>query len=339
MPKAVIMAGGPGERFWPFTHPGFPKYCLRLDGRESLLQKTLRRLARLYKKTDIYVVTTKAHLPIIRRELRGFPRSRILVEPSRRNTAAALYLAVSALSSRFGREETLSFYPADHLIRDTACFTRTMRDAIRTAEETPSLVVIGIKPTFPATGYGYVQAGRPLRETRGARAVARFHEKPTRRKAARYLKRGDYFWNAGIFTWRSGVFLDAMREHAPGIVRLFDARRPEKSYAKLPALSIDVALMEKAGRVAVVPARMDWCDMGNWDMFFEKGAKDRARNVVLGPVRASRCSGSLLFNGTRQPIALEGFRDRIFVKTERGILACARGASEEAARSAAKEAR
>ncbi len=336
MPKAVIMAGGPGERFWPLTHPGFPKYCIRLDGKESLLQKTLRRLLKLYKKNELYVVTTKAHLPVIRRELRGFPRSRILVEPSRRNTAAALLLAVSELSKKFGQNETLSFYPADHLIQNVKLFTRTMRSAIQTAKETPSLVVVGIKPSFPATGYGYVQAGPALSQSRASRSVERFHEKPTRKAAAGYLKRKNFFWNAGIFTWRAGVFLAAMEKHAPQMTRLFDPKRPLKDYAKLPALSIDYALMEKADDVVVVPTRMDWCDMGNWDMFFEKAVKDGNGNVTLGPVRPVKCRGSLLYNETRRPISAQGFKNRIFVKTERGILVCGRGESEEAARRAAR---
>ncbi|MGH7198945.1 MAG: mannose-1-phosphate guanylyltransferase [Candidatus Omnitrophota bacterium] len=337
MPKAVIMAGGPGERFWPLTHPGFPKYCIRLDGKESLLQKTYRRLSALYGKKDIYVVTTKAHLAIIRRELPGFPPSRMLTEPSRRNTAAAVLLAVSELSKKFGEGEVISFYPADHLIRNAGLFRAAMRGAIQTARRAETLVTVGIKPAFPATGYGYIQAGRPIART-AARAAERFHEKPARKTAAGYLKRKNFFWNAGIFTWRAGVFLSTLKEHAPQICRLFDPARPLRNYGKLPALSIDTALMEKADNVAVVATRMDWCDMGNWDMFFEKSRKDRSGNVALGAVRHTKCRGSLLVNQTRKAIALSGFKNRIFVKTDRGVLACGRGTSEEAARRAAREA-
>src|SRR3989338_8311326 len=173
MPKAVIMAGGPGERFWPLTHKKLPKYRIRLDKKESLLQKTYQRLLKVYSKNDVYVVTTREHLSLIRSELPTLKKNNLIVEPIRRNTAAAIYLSCRILHDRFGADEIVSFFPADHLIQNEKLFKRTLRQASAAAQKKDLLVTVGIHPNFPATGFGYIEAGPALKALPSAYAVKR----------------------------------------------------------------------------------------------------------------------------------------------------------------------
>ncbi len=336
MAQAVIMAGGQGERFWPMTHENFPKYLLRWEGKQSLLQGTYRRLLEVYPKKNIHVVTTCSHKKFIQRELSSLPEKNIIFEPSRNNTTAAIYLSCAQLGRRFGPEEVLCFFPADHLIQDRRKFARTMEAAIRLAQAVDLLVAVGIKPVFPATGYGYIEVGKPLRGSFGAYRVSCFVEKPDEKKARAYLRNGKYLWNAGIFTWRAGVFQNSMNDCFPAFVSAFDLRRLSSSYRRLPCLSIDYALLEKAKNIAVCKTTMDWCDMGSWDMFYDKSKKDRSGNVVQGPAEILGCERSLFVNSTKHPLVVFRKKDLIAVRTKQGTLVCPRGCSERAARSLKK---
>lgn len=331
MPQAIIMAGGPGERFWPLTTKTFPKYRIRLDGKRSLLYNTYERLLRLYDKKNVGVVTTREHVGLIREELPSLGRHSIIVEPFRNNTASAVLYATALATSRRGPEETVSFFPADHLIVNEKLFGQTMRTAMRLASAEPRLVTIGIKPTFPAVGYGYIQTGRAVGGFSGVYAVAAYKEKPKLPVARRYLAGKNYLWNGGIFTWRAGVFLDTMRRFAPSMLAAFKLGDVAGSYKKLPKLSIDYALLEKADNIAVVKTRMDWCDMGSWDMFYEKGDKDKDGNLILGQVRSGGSRRSLLLNYTDEPLTALNAFGMILVKTAQGMLVCPRSHSEEAA--------
>lgn len=323
MPKAIIMAGGPGERFWPLTHKKFPKYRIRLDNRESLLQKTYQRLLRVYPQRDVYVVTTREHARLIKSELPKLKKQNLIVEPMRRNTAAAIYLSCRTLGESFGAREVVSFFPADHLIRNEALFRKTLAQAISLARQKELLVTVGVKPTFAATGYGYLEMGPPVSARLSAYKVKRFAEKPDRRKASQYLKSGRFLWNGGIFTWKIGTFMEAMKKTAPEFGK--------RSYAKLPKISIDYALLEKAGNLAVIRTQMDWCDMGSWDMFHEKALRDKHHNLVHGICHYDQTRKSLIVNHGRTPIIALGVTDLIVVQTQRGTLICKKGFSEEAA--------
>ena len=331
MAKAVILAGGQGERFWPLTHKYFPKYRIKFDGKRSLLQGVYQRLLGIYGRQNIYVITTLAHARMVREELPSLARSRILMEPFRNNTCAAIYLSCALLEKSFGPGETVSFFPADHLIQDETSFKRTMQNAVSLARKKDMLVTIGIQPAFPATGYGYIQKGNPLPGVSGAFGVKRFVEKPDKAKAALYLKSGQFFWNAGMFTWRLGVFMRAMERYCPEFPRNFDRRRLKASYKKLPDISIDFALMEKARDIAVIDARMDWCDMGNWDMLYEKSLWDKDGNYADGLFYRKQTRDSLVINQTGIPVITLGVSGLIVVQTPRGTLICPKGRAEEAA--------
>ncbi len=321
--KAVILAGGPGERFWPLTHKKFPKYSIRLDNKESLLQKTYQRLLRVYAKNNVYVVTTRKQAGLIQAELPGLKKQNLILEPSRRNTAAAIYLSCRAIGERFGVETVVSFFPADHLIRNEKLFQKTLSDAIALAQKEGSLVTVGIKPTFAAVGYGYIEAGAAMSACPSAYRVKHFAEKPGHAKAAQYLRSGRFLWNAGIFTWRIGTFLEAMKKKAPEFGRL--------RYTGLPKISIDHALLEKAKNLVVIKTKMDWCDMGSWDMFHRKGERDRHDNLVRGVCHTDDTHGSLILNHHPTPVITLGVKDLIVIQTKQGTLICKKGLSEEAA--------
>ena len=337
MAHAVIMAGGQGERFWPLTSEEFPKYLIRLDGKNSLLQKAYGRLLKIYDKKKIHVVTTKNHVPFIRKVLPSLTPSNIITEPFRRNTAPAIFLSTALLAERFGGQEVVSFFPADHLIQNETAFRQTIKNALTAAGQQRVLVTVGIQPAFPATGYGYIHTGRPIVNKLGAYRVKSFKEKPSRRIAQGYLRKKNFLWNAGIFAWRADVFLEAMRKFAPQISRGFHLKNLNRSYERLPRVSIDYALMEKADNVAVIKTRMDWCDMGNWDMFFEKAKKDKNGNTLQGAVRQKECKGTLLANFTGTPLAVVGLQNFIVVRAGQGTLICRRSQSEESARFGARE--
>lgn len=331
MPKAVIMAGGQGERFWPMTHAKFPKYRIPFYGKKSLLQKTCERLEKVYGKGGVYVITTAQHAGFIREELPKLPRKNILIEPSRRNTAAAIYLSTALLGKEFGDDEIISFYPADHLIENEKLFQSTVRGAIALAKTHDYLVTVGIKPTFPATGYGYIESGKPIRGSKDAFLVKRFVEKPDLSKAQKYLRNPRFFWNGGIFTWKVSVFMESMKRFSPEIVKSLDLSRVKQSYPKVPNISIDYALFEKADNIAICRTTMDWCDVGNWDMYYSKNPRDKAGNYIHGLSAHLESSGCLLVNHSDTPLITLGVSDLVVVQTPRGTLVCRRGRAEEAA--------
>lgn len=336
MAQAVIMAGGIGERFWPLTSADFPKYRIRHDGRSSLLQATFKRLSAVYGASSVHVITGKDHARHIRAELAALRPSNLHIEPFRNNTASAIHLTCEVLRERCGADEVLSFFPADHLIRNEAAFKTTLGRAIGLASKSGRLVTIGIRPTFAATGYGYIERGAPLSGTAKAYAVARFVEKPDARTATRYLRSGRYYWNGGIFTWTARAYFEQMRRHAPEFVRVSGARNVRAAYRKLPNLSIDYALMERSRNVAILLTGMDWCDMGSWDMFYEKAPKDASGNAVVGRVSLDEVSGSLAYNALPEPLCMSRLRDMLVVRTAQGMLICRKGDSERAARRAVK---
>jgi mannose-1-phosphate guanylyltransferase len=344
---AVIPAGGGGTRLWPLSRVGHPKFLHALTGTAAtLLEATVDRLAPLAAAQDIYVVTGAAHAAGVARQLAHVPADNILIEPSPRDSCAAISLA-AALIARHDRDAVMGAFPADHLIRDAARFASVVRSAIAGADQ-GFLMTVGITPTQPETGYGYLQCGG-LVEGGPVRRVEQFREKPSRDVATAYVASGDYYWNAGMFVWQVGVFLGELARQQPalhdGVVRIAAAwDTPDRDevlgevWPTLTKISVDYAVMEgasSAGLVATVPGDFGWNDIGDFDSLGKVLPSDEAGNVVVA------ASGDkpdfLLYDSERSVIvphsdrliAVLGVEDLVVVDTPDVVLICKRDRAQE----------
>lgn len=306
--KAIILAGGSGERFWPLSTPGRPKQFLNIFGGESLIRQAVMRLKGIVEVDDIFVVTAKDLVAMTRNELPELPRKNIIGEPMRRNTAAAVAVGVEAAG-----DGVLGFFPADQLIINVKAFQISLMQAIVRAAEIPRIVTLGIKPTYPATGFGYINP-----------RTGRFVEKPDAKEATRYLK-GGYLWNAGMFIGSAKTFRTQFATHAPHLLGLKASR---KEYEKIPMISFDFAIMEKQNRVEVVASDCGWDDVGSYMAFTRHFDKDANGNVAMGVVRLVDTTNSIVI-GKGTPVRLVGIDNLIVVTTNEGVLVMPKPAIED----------
>jgi len=337
---AVIMAGGVGTRFWPHSRRRRPKQFLAIDGGRTLLQETARRLRGLVSPARVVVVAPRELAALVRRQLPTLPRENLVIEPAARGTAACLALAAAWIARR-DPDAAMAVFPADHVIRDAARFRRCVTRAFEVAESEDCLVTFGIPPTSAETGYGYVAVGAPLR--RSAPRVdwaARFVEKPDHATARRFLTSGRHLWNSGMFVWRVAVLRAALQRHAAALARALDAladpRRAvaaaaRRAFRRLPLVSIDVALMERAARVAVVTATFDWSDVGSWAAMAALWGADAAGNASRGAALLIDCRDSIVYGATRL-VAVLGADDLIVVDSPDAVLVCPRRRAQEVRR-------
>lgn len=301
--KAVILAGGSGERFWPLSTAKRPKQFLKVFGRESLLVQAYRRLEGLVRPQDVYVVTSRDLVAATRRELKDIPKANVVGEPMRRDTAAAVALGLRVA----GEGGVVGFFPADQLVLKPAAFRASLKKAVRLAKEGASIVTLGIAPTFPATGFGYVNP-----------ATGQFFEKPSETLAARYVKRG-FLWNAGMFIAKASTFRAAIARHAPALTPLLSAASWRALYKDLPRLSFDYAVMEKYSSVRVVPTSCGWDDVGSYAAFDRYFPHDGHANVREGPCAVYDAAGNVCVARAAR-IALLGVRDLVVVTTKDAVL-------------------
>ncbi|MEE8508758.1 MAG: mannose-1-phosphate guanylyltransferase [Myxococcota bacterium] len=311
---AVVLAGGAGERFWPASRERRPKPFLRVIDGKSLLDATLTRARRFAGGDRVWVICGREHAGAIRRAT-GLPARRILVEPRRRNTA----MAVAVAAARVAAEDpgaVIAVLPADHVIPDARAFAAVIRRAAAAAREAAVLVTLGVKPTRPDTGYGYIQMGPPVSGHPGLRRVRRFVEKPVAAKARRYVQGGRYLWNAGIFVWTAETILAEIEDCAPevhralaplaGAGRRVTASALERAYRRAPSLPIDVAVLERSRRVWTLPVAFHWSDVGTWQSLAEELGVEAGRSrVVAGDLAFDEPGGNLVWGGDRV-IALLG---------------------------------
>jgi len=336
--QPVILCGGSGTRLWPLSREQYPKQLLALNGRDTLLQATARRVDKTLATAARQVlapivVTNEDYRFILAEQLRqtGIVPAAIVLEPVGRNTAPALTIA-ALISLKAGDDPVLLVMPADHVIDDADAFRAAVAQGVASAE-TGRLVTFGVKPTCPETGYGYIHAKGPAAGSPGARDISAFVEKPDAATAERYVATGEYFWNSGIFMMRASVWLAQLGAARPDIVEAcraaFAVRSVERDFMRVgkdafsacPADSIDYAVMEKlpAGLGVVIPLAAGWSDVGAWDALWQLGSKDADNNVLQGDVMAVGTRDTLAISQSRL-VTLVGMEDAVVVETPDAVL-------------------
>lgn len=343
MVHAVIMAGGSGQRFWPQSRRNRPKQVLSIVGARPMIVETLARLEGMVPVERTYVVTHESQVPPILEALGAGPTPHVIAEPSGRDTAACIGLAALHVH-RADPDGTMLVMPADQVIEPAERFREVMRAAGMVANLENALVTFGIKPRYPATGYGYIHRGPKVADVHGIQVfeVQRFREKPARAVAEDYLASGEYYWNSGIFSWRADTILDCLRRFTPrlyaALVRIAEAiGTPDEAatlraaYEPLEKISIDYAVMERAETIRVVEADFDWSDVGSWESVarLRAGEADPNGNVVAGRCETLGVRNSLVLAGDGHLIAVVGLEDVVVVRTADATLVCAKERSEE----------
>lgn len=338
----VIMAGGRGERFWPQSRGTTPKHLLPIVGDKPMLAQTVDRVTGVVSPANVFVITTQAQLEGCRRACTGLPAANIVAEPMGRDTAAATGLAMLLVKQR-NPAAAFAMLPADHVIHDTAEYAALLNVAFESAEAADVLVTLGIKPSAPETGFGYIQQAGPWRKIGGRDvfAVKRFVEKPDLATARGYLASGEYFWNAGMFVWRVPVVEAAFRAHAAelyaGLAQLEAAaksaggwdRALTEIYPTLKKISVDYALMEKSTNVVVVPATFDWDDVGAWPAIAKHFKADAAGNVLRGLAMVEGGANNLVVSTDGHLTGVVGASDLVVVHTPEATLVCPKDRAQE----------
>lgn len=328
---ALIMAGGRGERFWPRSRKSLPKQFLSLtDDGKTMIQLTVERILPLVKMEDIYIATNKNYKDLVRSQLPGIPEENILCEPVGRNTAPCIGLGAAHIGKKY-ENALMLVLPSDHLIKFNNMFLSALREACRVAMEDDNLVTLGITPTYPETGYGYIKFN-PQKTLGGAYQVERFVEKPTLEVAKEYLETEEYLWNSGMFIWKLSSIWKNMEKYMPeayaGLQRIGAAIGTpeeeevlEREFAALPSVSIDYGIMEKAQHIYTIPGTFGWDDVGSWLAVERIKKTNEDGNVVNGNV-ITIDTHNCIVQGTNKLIAAVGLRDLIIVDTEDAILIC-----------------
>lgn len=329
----VIMAGGGGTRFWPLSRQKRPKQLLNLSGNDLMVNEAIDRLAYVADKKDIFVVTNAAQVPLILKATKErLNPDHVLSEPMARNTAACIGYAAMEIVKKYG-DGVMVITPSDHFIKDTAAFVRTLNTAVKAAEESDKLVTIGITPTFPSTGFGYIKFDKSVQHD--AKKVLEFREKPNEETAKAYIQSGEYVWNSGIFIWKASVILKKYQELIPDIYvdleKIGNAMKTnqEKSviqevYPDMRKISVDYAIMEPSaatGEVLVIPGEFGWNDVGSWDMMDVLHEADENGNVFVGDTVAVDVKDSVIYSSGKTVTAV-GVENLVIVETEDAIMVC-----------------
>ncbi len=330
----VIMCGGVGSRFWPFSRNDRPKQFLDFFGTgKSLLQLTVDRISPIVGPENIILVTNRQYADIIRDQLPQVKDSNILLEPARRNTAPCICWAARHIAA-MDPEASIVTLPSDHLVLKETEFHNKIEEGFRFVESGDRLLTLGIKPTGPNTGYGYIQQGAAVEGWPGIRKVKSFTEKPNLEVAKLFLDSGEFFWNAGIFLWSVASILKAFSRYAPDMAQLFDSSDCAYATEDEPAfidrifplatsISIDYAIMEKADNVYVETVDIGWSDLGTWNALYEASPRNQHRNVTQGcKVLTSGCEGSMFAVSGDKIIVAAGLKDYIVADNGNALLIC-----------------
>lgn len=331
----VIMAGGGGTRFWPLSRKKLPKQLLNLSGNGLMINETIERMANFINRENIFIVTTKEQADKMN-ELVDEGINNILVEPSARNTAACIGYAAMEIVKKHG-DGVMCILPSDHHIKDEEEFTRILNIAIEEAYSEDKLVTIGITPTFPSTGYGYINFDRE--EKSSIKKVEAFVEKPNYETALKYIKSKEYLWNSGMFIWKASVILQNFERFLPRVsnilIKIGEAMNTsneykviEELYTKIPSISIDYGIMERSDNVVVIEGDFGWSDVGSWDTLGAIYETDEFGNIITGEQINLETYNCISYSDKRL-IATMGIRDTIIVETEDVVLVCAKDKAQD----------
>lgn len=336
MVYAVIMAGGFGTRFWPFSTQSNPKQFHQIFGRGTMLQNTAERISSLIPQPQVMVVTNESYTDIVAEQLPKALQKNIIGEPVAKNTAPCVAIA-AALLEFHDPDAVMVVLPADHHITKPETFSNVLEGAISVAQKGNDLVTIGIEPSFAETGFGYIEAELNEQNNQAderAFKVTAFKEKPDQKTAEYFLEQGNYFWNSGMFVWKASRVLQEIQEHLPAMYELlqraktefgteFEATAVKDFYMDCESISIDYGIMEKASSVKVIPGDFGWNDVGSWSAVYELSEKDNDSNAleVLNYCLVDS-NNNLIFSKSEKMIALVGVENMAVVETEKAMLIC-----------------
>lgn len=328
---AVIMAGGVGSRFWPRSREKSPKQLLKIFDERTMIQNTVDRLQGLVDQQNIFIVTNKLQKGEICNQLPEIPSQNIIEEPFGRNTAAAIGLA-SVLIKKIEPEAVIIVLPADHIIREKDIFQDSLRTAANYANISGGLLTIGIPPTRPETGYGYIQIDENEVEANICKVLT-FAEKPNYETALNFVQSGDFLWNSGMFVWKADAILNEISFLMPELFKALnniaasDASSFEKTlleeYGQLRSVSIDYGIMEKSNKVFLIKGKFTWSDVGSWEEVHQLSAKDKNDNSLVGQVYTDKTSDSYIYSPSKFT-AVVGLDNVIVINTDDALLVCKR---------------
>lgn len=329
---AVIMAGGKGERFWPKSRKSLPKQFLSLtDDGKTMIQLTIERLKKIVDIDDVYIVTNKDYRDLVIEQINGIPEENILLEPMAKNTAPCIGLAAMHIKKKY-KDAVMVVLPSDHLIKYNEIYIDTLKEAIEVSEEDKNLITIGITPSYPETGYGYINFGRDENdiERNNVYRVKRFVEKPNLDTAKEYLASGRYLWNSGMFVWKSSTILENFQKLMPnmyeGLNKIYETIGSDeeesilqREFTKFKGESIDYGIMERAGNIYTIPGSFGWDDVGSWLSLERINRTNDDGNVIKGNVITINSKNSII-QAQDKLIATIGIDDLVIVDTDDALL-------------------
>ena len=332
----VIMAGGIGSRFWPMSTPERPKQFVDVLGcGRTLIQLTMDRFKDIVPAENVWIVTSAAYADMVHEQLPEVPEQNILREPCRRNTAPCVAY-VSWRIKAMNPKANIVVSPSDHIVLDTEEFRRVVRSCLKFTSESDAIVTLGMKPTRPETGYGYIQVDLSTASVRNREVyrVDQFREKPNLETAREYIKQSNFFWNAGIFVWNVNTIVNAFRIYASQIAAIFERMLPyygtpkeqaliDEWFPQCPSISVDYAILEHAEEIFCFPASFGWSDLGTWGSLRENSERDTAGNALIGPdVRVYDCRDCIIHATDERRVVVEGLNGYIVAEKDGTLLIC-----------------
>lgn len=326
----IIMAGGAGTRFWPLSRKTTPKQLLNLSGNGLMINETIDRISSFVEKENIFIVTNTKQVDKMKELVEDDIRiDHILSEPAQRNTSACIGYAAIEIIKKYG-DGVMCIFPSDHYIKDEDSFKAVLLEAVKVAEAGEKLVTIGITPTFPATGYGYIKFNKT--QSGSVKNVEKFEEKPNYETAVRYLNSGEFLWNSGMFVWKASTILDNFKRFIPRVynelMKISDVLGSEREmdtiqeiYPDIPSISIDYGIMERSDDVVVLSGDFGWNDLGSWDMLGALYDTDENGNIIKGEQINLETSNCISYSDKRL-IATIGIENTIIVETDDVVLVC-----------------